>query len=259
MDHDAVLASFDRGLRRDHPGDGPGDLVERVGGVVRLVGAGGAGWCGVVWSDLDATTADAAIAAEVEHFTALGREFEWKLYSHDQPADLGERLLKAGFEPEPPEALMVAEAAAQATEPVLPEGVRIVDVRDAAGVRLMTSVHDDAFGRPSPRLEQQLLRQVAEDPDSLIALVVLAGDRPVCASRLELHQGTEFASLWGGGTVPEWRGKGVYKATVAYRARIAAARGYRYLQVDASDDSRPILARLGFQRLSTTTPYVYAP
>jgi GNAT superfamily N-acetyltransferase len=108
-------------------------------------------------------------------------------------------------------------------------------------------------------MEQQLLRQVAEDPESLIALVVLAGDRPVCASRLELHQGTEFASLWGGGTVPEWRGRGIYRATVAYRARIAARRGYRFLQVDASDDSRPILARLGFSGLSSTTPYNYVP
>jgi GNAT superfamily N-acetyltransferase len=259
MDSASALTLFDRQLRRDHQGEGPGDRVSRVGDVVRLVSSGGAGWCGVIWSDLRAETADAAIAEQVRYFTELGREFEWKLYSHDAPADLGERLLKAGFTPEPEEAVMVASIADLPTEVVLPEGVRIEPVTDAAGVKMMTSVHDDAFGRPSPRMEQQLLRQVAEDPDSLIALVVMAGDRPVCASRLEIHQGTEFASLWGGGTVPEWRGKGIYKATVAYRAKIAAARGCRYLQVDASDDSRPILARLGFERLSTTTPFNYVP
>jgi hypothetical protein len=259
MDHAAVLALFDRRLRREHRGEGPGDVVERVGDVVRLVSSGGAGWCGVIWSDLSSETADAAIAGQVRHFTELGREFEWKHYSHDTPTDLADRLLKAGFAPDAPEALMFAEIARQPTEPVLPDGLRIEPVTDAAGVRLMVEAHDAAFGRPSPRMEQQLLRQVAEDPGSLIALVVLAGDRPVCGSRLELHQGTEFASLWGGGTVPEWRGKGVYKATVAYRARIAAELGYWYLQVDASDDSRPILGRLGFERLSTTTPYVYVP
>jgi GNAT superfamily N-acetyltransferase len=259
MDSASALALFDRQLRRDHRGEGPGDRVSRVGDVVRLVSSGGAGWCGVIWSDLRPETADAAIAEQVRYFTELGREFEWKLYSHDAPADLGERLLKAGFTPEAAEAVMVASIADLPTEVVLPEGVTIKRVRDAADVRLLTSVHDDAFGRPSPRMEQQLLRQVAEDPDSLIALVVMAGDRPVCASRLEIHQGTEFASLWGGGTVPEWRGKGIYKATVAYRARIAAARGCRYLQVDASDDSRPILARLGFETLSTTAPFNYVP
>ena len=259
MDSASALALFDRQLRRDHQGEGPGDRVSRVGDVVRLVSSGGAGWCGVIWSDLRAETADAAIAEQVRYFTELGREFEWKLYSHDAPADLGDRLLKAGFVPEASEALMVAAIADLPTEVVLPEGVRIEPVTNAEGVKMLTSVHDDAFGRPSPRMEQQLLRQVAEDPDSLIALVVMAGDRPVCASRLEIHQGTEFASLWGGGTVPEWRGKGIYKATVAYRARIAAARGCRYLQVDASDDSRPILARLGFESLSTTTPFNYVP
>jgi GNAT superfamily N-acetyltransferase len=259
MDSASVLALFDRQIRRDHRGEGPGDQVSRMGHVVRLVSSDGAGWCGVIWSDLKAETADAAIASEVRYFTELGREFEWKLYSHDQPGDLDERLLAAGFVAEAPEALMFAEIGDLPTEPVLPEGVRIEEVRDAAGVRLMVEAHDASFGRPSPRMEQQLLRPVAEQDESMVALVVMAGDRPVCASRLELHKGTEFASLWGGGTVPEWRGKGIYRATVAYRARIAAERGCRYLQVDASDDSRPILARLGFERLSTTTPYNYVP
>ena len=73
----------------------------------------------------------------------------------------------------------------------------------------------------------------------------------------ELHDGTEFASLWGGGTVPAWRGRGVFRALVAHRAALAAARGCRYLQVDASDDSRPILQRLGFVQLAVTTPFVH--
>ncbi len=76
---------------------------------------------------------------------------------------------------------------------------------------------------------------------------------------MEFRPGTDFAGLWGGGTAPQWRGKGIYRATVAHRARIAVERGYRYLQVDASDDSRPILDRLGFTTLCTTTPYVYRP
>ena len=50
----------------------------------------------------------------------------------------------------------------------------------------------------------------------------------------------------------------MFRAVVAYRAAQAAAAGYRYLQVDASDDSRPILQRLGFERLSTTIPFVHA-
>ncbi|WP_246080789.1 hypothetical protein [Nonomuraea mesophila] len=32
-----------------------------------------------------------------------------------------------------------------------------------------------------------------------------------------------------------------------------------YLHVDASDDSAPILRRLGFHSVTTTTPYVWSP
>ena len=35
--------------------------------------------------------------------------------------------------------------------------------------------------------------------------------------------------------------------------------GFRYLETDASDDSRPILERLGFRAVTTTTPYVWSP
>ncbi|WP_431037175.1 acetyltransferase [Streptomyces sp. P6-2-1] len=82
---------------------------------------------------------------------------------------------------------------------------------------------------------------------------------PVHASRIEFVPGTDFAGLWGGSTLAAWRGRGLYRATVAARARIAAARGVPYLQVDAGPDSAPILRRLGFLELTTTTPYIWTP
>jgi hypothetical protein len=63
----------------------------------------------------------------------------------------------------------------------------------------------------------------------------------------------------GGATLPEWRRRGIYRATVVYRANLAAGGGFRYLETDASDDSRPILERLGFLAVTTTTPYVWSP
>ena len=76
---------------------------------------------------------------------------------------------------------------------------------------------------------------------------------------LVLRPGTEFAGLWGGSTLSQWRGRGIYRALVAARAQLAVARGVRYLQVDASSDSAPILRRLGFRAVTTTTPYVWTP
>ncbi|MFP3992424.1 GNAT family N-acetyltransferase [Streptomyces sp. E11-3] len=255
---DPVLALFDAQLRRDTRPDGPGIRIERSDGVVRQVGSDG-GWAAVIWSDLTEATADAAIAAQVRHFTTLDRSFEWKLYGHDTPADLPERLTAAGFTPEPRETLMVARIRGLPTTPELPDGIRLHQVTDPADLHLMTQVHDEAFGNNSDQLRQQLLTQLTQSPETNTMTVAMAGDTPVCAARMEFHPGTDFASLWGGGTLPAWRGKGIYRALVAHRARIAAAHGYRYLQVDASDQSRPILQRLGFVPLTTTTPYVYEP
>ncbi|MFJ9771384.1 GNAT family N-acetyltransferase [Kitasatospora sp. NPDC101157] len=258
MDRDHVLALFDQRIRRGARSDGPGVRVEHDGAVVRLVG-GEHAWNGIVWSGLDEAGAAAVIAAQVRHFSELGLEFEWKTYAHDRPADLGRRLLAAGFTAEPDEALMIARIEDLPTDPVLPEGVRLEAVTDPAGVDLMVEAHEQAFGREMPSLRERILDHLRHDSDTLSLVVAMAGDRPVSAARMELTPGTGFAGLWGGGTVPAWRGRGIYRALVAHRARLAAELGYEYLQVDASGQSRPILERLGFVRLSTTTPYVYRP
>jgi len=126
-------------------------------------------------------------------------------------------------------------------------------------VELLIDVHERVFGIDHSQLRQSLLTQLRDSPEVTGMVVAMAGDEPVCSARIEFLPGTEFAGMWGGGTLPAWRGRGIYRALVAYRARLAAARGYRYLQVDALPDSRPILERLGFVRLARTTPYLWEP
>ncbi|MEZ0094619.1 GNAT family N-acetyltransferase [Streptacidiphilus sp. EB129] len=256
MKNDEALALYDQQMRRQMPADGPTARVERAGRVVRQVGEPH-DWCGVVWSDLDADSADAEIEAQLRHFADTGHEFEWKHYAHDRPADLAERLLAAGFTAEPAESLMVAEIRDLPTEVVLPEGVHLLPVTDGHGVDLLVDVHEQVFGTDGSRIGNRVRSQLAESPDTLSVVLAMAGDQPVCGARIDFTPGTDFAGLWGGGTLPAWRGKGIYRALVAHRAALAAARGYRFLQVDASDQSSPILARLGFATLSTTTPYLY--
>jgi GNAT superfamily N-acetyltransferase len=265
FDHAAVLAEYDVQVRRGTEPDGSGAVAERAGPVVRWTTAGGAGWSGITWSDLDSGTADEAIADQVRFFRDRGEGFEWKLYSHDRPADLGERLLAAGFVGEDEESLMMAETAELAggspdppgTGP--PDGIRLVPVTDEAGIGQMIDVHDRVFGTDHSQLRASLIAQLAGSPQSTAMIVAMAGNKPVSSARVDFYAGTEFAGLFGGGTLPQWRGRGIYRALVAYRAQLAAARGYRYLQVDASAESRPILERLGFACLAMTTPYTWSP
>ncbi|GAA2771271.1 GNAT family N-acetyltransferase [Streptomyces showdoensis] len=256
MDITALRTLYDRQRRIGARPDGPGCRVEREGLVVRHAGPEYA-WNGVLWSGLGPKDADAAIAAQIGHFRAAGHSFEWTVYGHDGPADLADRLLAAGFTAEESETLMVAEAASLPASVDLPDGVELHSVTDEAGVRMMAEVHEKAFGTDSSRYVSRMLDQLAAAPDSVAAVVALADGVPVSSGRLDLPEDCDFAGLYGGGTVAEWRGKGLYRALVFHRARTAIARGYRYVQVDAAPTSRPILKRLGFAELTTMTPYVY--
>lgn len=262
MDLDELLkvrARYDAEMREGAQPDAAHARVERAGAVVRQ-SVPGLGWNGVLWSDLDEDTADAEIAAQVAYFSGRGcPEFEWKLYEHDGPADLADRLRAAGFVPEPPETLMVGRVAELAQLPVEPpEGITLRTVTDEAGVDLMMAVHAGAFGTERPRIREQVLGMLRSEPENIAAVLAMAGDTPVSAARMEMQPGTAFAGLWGGGTIPQWRGRGIYRLLVAHRARLAAERGIPYLQVDASDDSRPILERLGFGVLGVTAPYMWS-
>lgn len=253
MDPDVVLAAFDEQIRR-RPGSGDDGVEERDAHVVRTLSSG---WGGVTWSDLADAVADAVIAAQVARFAQEGRPWEWKYYSYDTPADLPARLAAAGLAAAQPEMLLVAEISELDLDVAPPDGVQVVVVRDAHGVADLVCVHDEVFGGDHAHVGRSVLAGLAREPATSAAVVAVAEGQPVSAGRVEFHHDTDFASIWGGGTLPQWRGRGVFRALVAHRAALAAELGFRYLQVDASPSSRPILRRLGFVELATTIPFTH--
>jgi GNAT superfamily N-acetyltransferase len=253
VDHKSLLRIFDQQMRRN-PAEGLGTRVEQEDRVTRVVSTG-AGWNAVLWTDLTAEDADATIHEQIRRFGGLTRDWEWKYYSYDQPADLPRRLISAGLIPDEAEALLVADIADLELDTPPPAGVELFQVRDANDAAAVVHVHDEVFGGDHSVIGTAILAGLATEPHTVDAVLAVADGVPISAGRVEFPEGREFASLWGGGTLPAWRGRGVFRSLVAYRARLARERGYRYLQVDASPDSRPILKRLGFAELAMTTPY----
>jgi hypothetical protein len=258
----AILAAFDHQMRRcgglsEGQPAGEDACVEREERITRWISSDG-GWNGILWSDLDAGTADAVIGRQFQRFSELVRDWEWKHYSHDQPPDLPERLTAAGLVRQPSETLMVAELSSLSLDQAPPAGLEVRTVVDEEGVQALVRVHEQVFGEDYSATGRALLRSLRREPATAAGVVAFAGDLPVAAGRLELHLGTAFASLWGGGTLPEWRRRGAFRALVAHRAALAAGAGFRYLVVDARDESRPLLERHGFTALATTTPFTHA-
>jgi GNAT superfamily N-acetyltransferase len=262
LDPAALRAAYDAQLRAREDDPLPaGVTMERDGPVLRFVGFDWGGF--LTYRDLGGLAGpelDALIARQRDYFADRGERVEWKLHGHDEPADLPDRLRTAGFEPEERETVVVGPVAGlAAVQPVVPRGVRLREVTAREDLDRIAAMEGAVWGSDRGWLAEALDRELTADPHAMTVVVAEAGEDVVCAGWVRYATGTGFATLWGGSTLPEWRRQGIYRAVVVYRARLAAARGFTYLQVDASDDSRPILQRLGFVAVATTTPYVFRP
>lgn len=84
--------------------------------------------------------------------------------------------------------------------------------------------------------------------------VAYVDEQPASAAWTYFPKHSQFASLWGGSTVSNFRQQGLYTALLAVRAQEARAREVRYLTVDASPMSRPILEKFGFEMIAYSYP-----
>ena len=187
------------------------------------------------WSAVLSPPPDGEVEPLVARMRELPGHVEWKYYSHDGP-ELRDRLVAAGLEPEDEETVVVAEAA---SIPPPPGDVEL---------RIVTEEFVDLAAR--------VFGNRFELPEKAVAVVAVVDGQPVSGGRIDFENGVEFAGLFGGITLPEYRGRGLYRATVAKRAELARDRGYRWLYSDALPTSRPILERLGFVPITWTTPFV---
>ena len=251
------LAAYDDQLRADAETPGA-DSVERLGPLRLVTFAGSRGF--ITYRDLggaDEQAIGALVPQALEHYRAepAVTRVEWKTRGHDHAPGLHDALIAAGFKPDEPESIMIGEARALAVDVDLPEGVTIRTVTQEPDVRAMCSMADEPFGDPVPgEMADALLRRLSRH-DGLELWVAEAQGRVISSGRLEPVAGTSFAGIWGGSTLVPWRGRGVYRALTAARARSALRMGKTLIHSDSTEFSRPILERSGLVKVSTTTPY----
>jgi hypothetical protein len=254
MDVSAVLSELDRERRGSFPGDATGEILPDV---TRARGREGSWHC-IEYSRLDEASAERVIEEQVAYYTSLAADVEWKLYSHDTPFDLRARLERAGFEVGARESVVVIDLAEPPAWLAQPPRFRVLRATTAEHVRHFERVamQGDGFGRAS--IVAALVRQLEAGTTDLLGYVAFDGDVPASIGRLHTKAASPFGGLYGGFTLEAHRGRGLYQATVAERARDARRLGARYLRVDALPTSEPILERLGFTKLADTWPCVLA-
>jgi hypothetical protein len=257
IDSAGLLAAYDSQLRTD--AETPGALsVTRLGPLRLVTFPGGRGF--ITYQDLGGADADAIrrmVPEALAHFQAdpTMDKVEWKTRGHDHAPGLHEALLANGFTPDEPESVMVGDAQALAVDVPLPDGVTLRRVTEEADIRAMVAMQDEVFGNAhGEEVLAGTLRRLARG-DELELWVAEADGVVVSAGRIDPVPGTDFAGIWGGSTRLAWRGRGIYRALTAERARSALRMGKKYINSDSTEFSRPILERSGLVKVSTTTPY----
>ncbi len=205
----------------------------------------------VSYSRLSEQNVDQAIEEQIAYCEGLGVSFEWKAYSHDTPADLCDRLAARGFEIDDPEAIMVLdlkEAPPLLLAPVTHDVRRIADPDQMGAV---VAVQKAVWQEERSGMADYLSQTMREDPQILAVYAAYADGQIVSSAWLTYYRPSPFAGLWGGSTLPAYRKQGFYTALLAVRVQEALRSGARFLTIDASPMSRPIVQRFGFQYITT--------
>jgi len=227
---------------------------EVLPGVVRHVDTsdGREGW--ISYSHLDEANAEETIREQVSYFESIGQNFEWKLYDYDQPSDLKERLVAYGFLLEEAEAIMVQDledAPPLFWQPVHHQVQRITNPDQVVDV---LSVEQQVWEEDFSWLGKYLGETLRRYPEQMSVYVAYVDGQPASAAWTYFPKHSQFAILWGGSTLSSLRGQGLYTALLAVRAQEAKERQVRYLTVDASPMSRPILEKFRFEKIAYSYP-----
>lgn len=243
MNVDEALAAYRHEIRRVGP-------VEQSPTVTRRLNFGT-----VSAFDLDGANLDHVIAEEIARFR--GRQFEWKAYSFDRPADLVDRLRNAGFEVGAREALVVYDLRDGLTPFDAPTDWEVRKLRTMDDLATFRTIAEQVFKKDYSHTTGELADAIAQGRSGHDAFVASLAGTPASIGRLYTSPDSLFGGLYGGGTLETFRGRGGYRAVVAARAVAAEALGARYLVVDALPTSLPILLKLGFFHIADTWPCVF--
>ncbi len=251
-----LLALYDRDQR--YQIEWPGVERQVLPGMVRHVPPVGRGEATILRTWLDEEAIEQAIHDQIVFFQARGQDFEWKVFDYDQPRDLLQRLARHGFEIEsPPDAIMLLEidgAPERLRQPAPRAVTRLTDPARTADVAL---VLEAVWGGQVGWLQDYLAESLTDWPDQQSVYVIYQDWQPVSTGWIYFPKNSQFASLWGGSTLEAHRGRGCYLSLLAVRLQEAQARRVRYLTVDASPMSRPILERYGFIQIAQATRAVW--
>jgi GNAT superfamily N-acetyltransferase len=170
---------------------------------------------------------------------------EWELGESCTPPDLVERLVALGLRRDEDEPIATGMVLRGPLDWPPSPGVTARQIASLEELLLVQEIQRQAFGDDEGTdLAQARSDFEAEGVVGSTFLAFVDGEPAAAAYASYTPLGL---LLFGGATVPPFRGRGAYRALVAARAEEGVARGTPVLVTHAGRMSRPILERLGFE------------
>lgn len=204
----------------------------------------------ISFSNLTSETAEETVKQELDYFSKRKQQFEWKVYSYDKPENLREILTKHGFVCEEPEALMVMDMDEDDHLLFQKRKTHLYELTKQSEIEEIIKLEETIWQESYTELGERLWWDKRMYPESLFLYGVYEAGVLVSTAWMYLENGSAFASLWGGSTLSAYRNRGYYTDLLAVRAQKAYEKGFKYLTVDASPMSQPILEKAGFECLA---------
>jgi len=197
---------------------------------------------------------DRVIDQQVDYFVPMEQPFTWKVYDHDLLPSLKDKLATRGFagddDPADVMVLRVKKAPAALFRPLQTDVRRITDLE---GLKDVIHVLDSVYGGHNTWVNDRMGGHL-KVPGYLSVYVAYVEDQPASIAWTYFPRG-QFASLFAGTTLEQYRKQGLYTSLISVRLQEIRERGYPYAVVEAGDMSKPILAKHGFQHLTTVYDY----
>lgn len=207
---------------------------------------------------LEAADAAAALDRLVAIYAERRLPLGFMLGPRSRPADLAARLEARGFTLLTGADGFVLEDLAYPID--APDDVAIREIRagdDTSSVDLAKALSFDMPVAVARGIDEMLL---ACGPDRARLYVAEIGGEPAAFGQSLYARDARIVLLGGGGVVPRFRGRGLFRALVRHRLRDALADGMRAATIQSwHGTSAPLMPRMGFRKVCDLALYQRLP
>ena len=169
-------------------------------------------------------------------------------------AYLKEELITHGFaRDDDPADVMVLDVDKVSTELLRPIKADIRRIISLEGLQDVIYVLDQVWGGHNTWVNDRLGMHLQFQ--DYLSVYVAYVENSTCIHRVDLFPRGQFATLFAGSTIAQYRNQGLYTDLLATRVQEIRRRGYHFAVVETGAMSRPIVAKHGFQQLTTVHDY----